>query len=121
MTISRCRLAWAFAAGVLLGSAATAAEPGSMVCLGTRAPGAPVVVLEAGAGNGVEAWAKVQPAIAEFARVWAYDRPGLRRHWTNDEAPIPPTPEKVITHSTAHWRTRASVRRMCSSGTRMAA
>jgi len=64
--------------------------------MGTRAAGAPVVILEAGAGNGVESWAKVQPAIAEFAHVCAYDRPGLRHHWTNGEPPAPPTPDAVV-------------------------
>jgi len=73
-----------------------AADPAQLVCIGTRAPGAPVVVLEAGAGNGVEAWAKVRPAIAEFARVCAYDRPGLRRHWPSEEAPAAPSPDAVI-------------------------
>lgn len=94
--MSRCRLAWAFTAGLLIGPAATAAEPGKMLCMGTRAPDAPVVVLEAGAGNGVETWAKVQPVMAEFERVCAYDRPGLRRYWTNDEAPTASTPEQAI-------------------------
>lgn len=96
MTISRCRLGWAFIVALLSGSAASAAEPGKMLCMGTRAPDAPVVVLEAGAGNGVETWAKVQPAVAEFARVCTYDRPGLRRYWANDEAPTASTPEQVI-------------------------
>ena len=96
MTISRCRLASAFTGAMLLASGMTAAEPGKMMCIGTRSPDAPVVVLEAGAGAGIEAWAKVAPAIAEFARVCAYDRPGLRRYWTNDEAPTPPTPAQVV-------------------------
>ena len=74
-----------------------AVDPATLVCVGSRPSGAPVVILEAGAGNGVETWAKVQPAIAEFARVCAYDRPGLRRHWPNDEAPAPPTPDVVVT------------------------
>jgi pimeloyl-ACP methyl ester carboxylesterase len=57
-------------------------------CAGERAPGSPLVVLEAGAGNGIETWAKVQPAIAEFARACAYDRPSLVRN----KATRPPTP-----------------------------
>jgi pimeloyl-ACP methyl ester carboxylesterase len=77
-------------------AAIIAADPSTLVCMGTRAAGAPVVVLESGAGNGVETWGKVQPAIAEFARVCAYDRPGLRRHWPNGEPPAAPTPDAVI-------------------------
>src|SRR5262245_43331877 len=80
-----------FGAALMLGS-----EPPTPVCLGTRLAGVPVVVLEAGAGQGVEAWGKVQPAIAEFARVCAYDRPGLRRHWANDEPPPAATPDAVV-------------------------
>lgn len=45
-------------------------------CGGTRAPGAPVVVLEAGASNTADTWRDVQPAMAAFSRVCAHDRPG---------------------------------------------
>ena len=45
-------------------------------CGGTRTPGAPLVLLEAGAGGGIDSWATVPNAIAPFARVCAYDRPG---------------------------------------------
>jgi len=44
-------------------------------CDGPRRESAPVVVLEAGAGNGADSWDAVFPAIAEFGRVCAYDRP----------------------------------------------
>ena len=44
-------------------------------CHGARRGSAPVVVLEAGAGNGADSWNQVFPAVAEFARVCAYDRP----------------------------------------------
>jgi pimeloyl-ACP methyl ester carboxylesterase len=37
----------------------------------------PVVILEAGGGSFSAQWAWVQPAVAEFARVVSYDRPGL--------------------------------------------
>jgi pimeloyl-ACP methyl ester carboxylesterase len=57
-------------------------------CGGDRAAGAPMVVLEAGAGNGADTWSRVQPAIAGFARVCAYDRPTLVR----GGAPRPPAP-----------------------------
>lgn len=89
-------------AAILLGACAIARSTGlapdapAPMCMGTRPTGAPAVILEAGAGNGVEAWAKVQPAIAEFARVCAYDRPGLRRYWKDDEPPAAPTPEAVL-------------------------
>jgi pimeloyl-ACP methyl ester carboxylesterase len=55
------------------------AVAGTMVhlrCGGTRAAGAPLVVLEAGAGAGANSWLTVPPAVAAFARVCAYDRPG---------------------------------------------
>ncbi len=46
----------------------------NLVCLGT---GAPVVVLESGAGSfGASAWRSVQGEIAKFTRVCAYDRAG---------------------------------------------
>jgi pimeloyl-ACP methyl ester carboxylesterase len=46
-------------------------------CDGVRAPGAPVVVLEAGAGNSARTWNDVFAPIAQFARVCAYDRQGM--------------------------------------------
>lgn len=45
-------------------------------CGGIRAPGSPMVLLEAGAGGGINSWATVPDGIAAFARVCAYDRPG---------------------------------------------
>lgn len=53
-------------------------------CGGERPSGAPIVVLEAGAGAGADSWNVVQPSIAEFARVCAYDRPG-----TGQSGPYP--------------------------------
>jgi pimeloyl-ACP methyl ester carboxylesterase len=44
-------------------------------CDGPHRGSAPVVVLEAGAGNGADSWNEVFPTLAEFARVCAYDRP----------------------------------------------
>jgi pimeloyl-ACP methyl ester carboxylesterase len=43
---------------------------------GARQTG-PTVVLESGLGGGSFAWAWVQPQVARFARIVAYDRPGL--------------------------------------------
>ena len=37
----------------------------------------PVVVLESGTGDTISSWEKVQPEVAKFARVVAYDRAGL--------------------------------------------
>ncbi len=45
-------------------------------CGGERRPGAPLVVLEAGAFNTVDTWRDVQAPIAAFARTCAHDRPG---------------------------------------------
>lgn len=39
--------------------------------------GNPVVVLESGLGDTISSWEKVQPEVAKFARVIAYDRAGL--------------------------------------------
>jgi pimeloyl-ACP methyl ester carboxylesterase len=45
-------------------------------CGGTRAGGAPLVLLEAGGGAGIAGWGTVIESIAAFTRVCAYDRPG---------------------------------------------
>ena len=39
--------------------------------------GSPVVVLEAGRGNGADSWKRVMPLLAPHVRVAAYDRAGL--------------------------------------------
>jgi pimeloyl-ACP methyl ester carboxylesterase len=39
--------------------------------------GGPLVVLESGLGDAMEPWEKVQPKVAEFTQVVAYDRAGL--------------------------------------------
>lgn len=46
-------------------------------CAGESPAGAPTVLLESGGGNGMDVWARVQPSVARFARVCAYDRAGL--------------------------------------------
>lgn len=43
-------------------------------CVGT---GGPTVVFVSGTGEGYEAWSKVQPQVALFARACSYDRAGL--------------------------------------------
>ncbi len=45
-----------------------------LVCLGD---GSPTVVLDAGLGQDAKTWAPVQPDIARFTRVCAYDRAGM--------------------------------------------
>jgi pimeloyl-ACP methyl ester carboxylesterase len=45
----------------------------NLVCMGS---GSPTVMLEAGAGGQTAAWRKVQPEVAKFTRVCAYDRAG---------------------------------------------
>ncbi|TAJ71259.1 MAG: alpha/beta hydrolase [Phenylobacterium sp.] len=62
----------------------------NLFCLGS---GAPTVVLDAGWGSGMSAWAKVQPAIAETTRVCAFDRPGMG---FSDEGPLPRDARAVV-------------------------
>jgi pimeloyl-ACP methyl ester carboxylesterase len=52
-----------------------------------RQPGTPVVVLESGAGNGLEAWRPVFADIAKRAPVVAYDRRGLGQSAQDRERP----------------------------------
>jgi pimeloyl-ACP methyl ester carboxylesterase len=63
-------------------------------CDGDRKPGAPLVLLEAGAGNSANTWRDVIGPIAQFVRVCAYDRPGLG---SSDPAPQPRAPMDIIT------------------------
>ncbi len=65
-----------------------------MLAMGDRRPGQPLVVLESGHGDWSRVWAGVQPAIAEFARVIAYDRAGFG--WS-DPGPRPRTPLRIVT------------------------
>ena len=60
-----------------------------LYCVGQ---GSPTVILEAGGGNPWLSWYKVQPKVAAFTRVCAYDRAGLG--WS-DPSPRPRT-AKVI-------------------------
>ena len=48
--------------------------------------GSPTVVLDAGLGEGVWVWSRVQPAVAAFARVCAYDRANVAAGFS-DPAP----------------------------------
>lgn len=60
------------------------APPGALIDVGGHrlhvtggGQGAPPVLLESGLAASSLSWAVVQPAIARFTRVWAYDRAGL--------------------------------------------
>jgi beta-lactamase class A/pimeloyl-ACP methyl ester carboxylesterase len=63
-----------------------------LTCAGT---GSPTVVLEGGAGGGAAAWTAVQPAVAGFTRVCAYDRANLPGG-ASDPAPKPRTANDVV-------------------------
>jgi pimeloyl-ACP methyl ester carboxylesterase len=52
-----------------------------------RKPTAPVIVLEAGAGGGLEAWGASLMALAQVAPVIAYDRAGLGQSEFDDVRP----------------------------------
>lgn len=67
--------------------------PGSRVRVGKHSlhltsggEGGPTVVLDAGLGQGALVWGAVQPEVAKFARVVAYDRAGYA--WS-DPGPVP--------------------------------
>jgi pimeloyl-ACP methyl ester carboxylesterase len=62
-------------------------------CDGVRVPGAPAVVLEAGAGNSAKTWNDVFAPIATFARVCAYDRPGLG---SSEQTSQPRLPDDIV-------------------------
>jgi Lysophospholipase len=64
--------------------------PAHLRCVGA---GAPTVVLEAGLGDGLLTWARVQDSIAGFASVCAYDRAGYG--WS-DPGPAPRTSAREI-------------------------
>jgi pimeloyl-ACP methyl ester carboxylesterase len=79
----------------LLPSDRVARRPGRLVsagelrlnlyCIGQAGP---TVVLEAGLADSLDAWRRVQPDIARFARVCSYDRAG---YGYSDPGPIPRT------------------------------
>lgn len=63
--------------------------------------GQPTVVLVSGMGDSLEVWRQVQPAVASFARVVAYDRAGLGQ---SEADSAPPTPQRIATqlHALLH-------------------
>ncbi|MBS0580583.1 MAG: alpha/beta fold hydrolase [Proteobacteria bacterium] len=62
----------------------------NLLCEGT---GAPTVILEAGAGGSTLEWRKVQPAVAQFTQVCAYDRAGMG---FSDAGPLPRSADAVV-------------------------
>src|SRR5262245_10874572 len=67
--------------------------------------GAPVVVLDAGAGEKLQTWDWVAPEVKKFTRVCAYDRAGLGK---SDAGPEPRTSERIVAELDALLR-RAEV------------
>lgn len=61
---------------------------------GQAREGQPTVVLVGGLGDPLEIWKLVQPAVAQFARVVAYDRAGLGQ---SEPDTAPPTPQRIST------------------------
>jgi pimeloyl-ACP methyl ester carboxylesterase len=59
---------------------------GRRVRLKVMGQGSPVVVLETSGMAPLEGWARVQPGVAKFARVVAYDHAG---YWGSDAGPKP--------------------------------
>jgi pimeloyl-ACP methyl ester carboxylesterase len=60
-------------------------------CLGT---GSPIVILEAGWGDGASTWSLIQPEISKYTRICAYDRVGLGH---SDPGPEPKTYFQAVT------------------------
>jgi pimeloyl-ACP methyl ester carboxylesterase len=76
------------------------APPGSFIDVGGHrlhvncaGSGSPIVLLESGIGASSLSWAIVQPAVAAFTRVCAYDRAGLA--WS-DPPSCPRTFERIV-------------------------
>ena len=55
--------------------------------------GETTVILDAGLGGTSEDWAKVQPEVATFAKVFSYSRAGLGK---SEKAPTPRTCKDII-------------------------
>lgn len=75
-------------------------EPGRLVTIGgglrlqlnCTGQGSPTVILEAGLGDVLIEWNRVQPEIAKFARVCSYDRAG---YGGSDPGPMPRTSARI--------------------------
>ena len=90
-------------AAVQSGSAPPVNPPGRLIdiggwrlhlnCAGARIATAPIVILEAGVGDFSVEWSLVQPSVATFVRVCAYDRAG--DGWS-DLGPHPRTMHQIV-------------------------
>lgn len=74
-------------------------HPGRLVGVGASrlnvyctGQGGPTVILEAGLGDGLDSWRRVQPEIAQFTRVCSYDRAG---YGYSDPGPMPRTSARI--------------------------
>src|SRR5258708_31144047 len=74
-------------------------RPGQLVSAGEfrlnlycTGQGSPTVVLESGLADTLDAWRRVQPDIARFARVCSYDRAG---YGYSDPGPMPRTSDRI--------------------------
>jgi len=75
-------------------------EPGRLVDIGgfrlnlnCSGKGSPTVILEAGLGDFMGEWSRVQPEIAKFTRVCSYDRAG---YGGSDPGPMPRTSSRIV-------------------------
>ncbi|HEY7569601.1 MAG TPA: alpha/beta hydrolase, partial [Gemmatimonadaceae bacterium] len=101
--MTRCRPVLVLIALLLLARLAAAQSPGESrhveidghaMHLSIAGAGPITVVLEAGGGFSLSQWDKVQPALAQFARVVSYDRPGLGKSVKCEK---PETAQRVAT------------------------
>ena len=76
-------------------------------CMGR---GGPTVILEAALGNTSATWNAIQPALARFTTVCAYDRTNLGR---SDRVPGTRTSQTAVDELRALLRTRGSAARTC--------
>src|SRR6266581_4556210 len=65
---------------------------GHRLHLHCQGQGSPTVVLEAGLSHGAIEWGLVQPEVAKFTRVCAYDRAG---HGWSEPGPLPRTSRRI--------------------------
>lgn len=79
--------------------AARSPEPGRLVDIGglhlmlhCTGKGSPTIVLEAGLGDSISEWKRVQPELAAFARVCSYNRAG---YGGSDPGPMPRTSSRI--------------------------
>ncbi len=66
--------------------------------------GQPTVVLDSGMSSTTDSWTEVQPDVARFTRVCAYDRAGLGR---SDPGPAPRTSDQMVRELRALLRNAA--------------